>query len=493
MQGGAVMPDQSRAPVWFLKAFVKERFAKLSIVKHYDIAAFNNMVKDTVAKHKGSEILNNNCSKCLKHFSAKSIPTQCMYCKGYFHKSTCLPSHSSSCTARPSRPSSSAPASTPLVSHPPGLPTALPSGSSTGDMYINPLKRPRVETDSLILNTSTLSLSRVNISSSSSPQSNPPNHLSFQNNPGPSINMNPRPSEEQAPGPAQPPTHPLPYVHQRPQSSQEPASVASSSSTIVEQSTLNVDAPTFLFSATNANNNSDGNTTRRRMTKPPTISPEKAKINYLNLELNAAKTRIVQLETINNDYEGTIKIQREKIRVLEETQLSTANNNYLNNERIRSCCPATTPGASYTTRPNLGACHTSHCPPCHPCSRAQPPQPHLCHPQPQTQGQPEADHTLALDEIKKAIGNVTECILNIADVIVKSQNDTDDKETNTDANIDEENLVVPNKTDDNLMNEDEKDVSDQTNESLASFDETVPELPVDQASLNSQSQTIQLL
>jgi hypothetical protein len=59
---------------------------------------------------------------------------------------------------------------------------------------------------------------------------------------------------------------------------------------------------------------------------------------------------------------------------------------------------------------------------------------------------------LALDEIKKAIGNVTECILNIADVIVKSQNGTDDKETNTDANIDEENLVVTNKTDDNLMN-----------------------------------------
>ena len=79
MQGGAIMSDQNKAPVWFLKAFVKERFAKLAVIKHNDITAFNNMISRAVKKHRGSDTLNNNCSRCQRHFSAKSIPTQCMY------------------------------------------------------------------------------------------------------------------------------------------------------------------------------------------------------------------------------------------------------------------------------------------------------------------------------------------------------------------------------------------------------------------------------
>ena len=137
-----------------------------------------------------------------------------------------------------------------------------------------------------------------------------------------------------------------------------------------------------------------------------------------------------------------------------------------------------------------GACHTSHCPPCHPCYQFQPVRPHACHPLPQTptQSQPDQDHTTALNEIKKAIGNVTECILNIADVIVKSRNDTEENKPAEDLNIAEETLL--NKSNANLMNE---DVNDQNNESFVSFDETVPELPNNQASLNCQATTIQLL
>ena len=66
---------------------------------------------------------------------------------------------------------------------------------------------------------------------------------------------------------------------------------------------------------------SQGSQTRNNHKKTrsgkPHVSPENAKIDYLNLELNSAKTRIAQLETKIYDYEATIRIQEDKIKVLE--------------------------------------------------------------------------------------------------------------------------------------------------------------------------------
>ena len=106
--------------------------------------------------------------------------------------------------------------------------------------------------------------------------------------------------------------------------------------------------------------------------------------------------------------------------MLEENRLSTANGNYLNREGRTSCCQATTRCPPVT-------CHTAQCPHCHSCNHhLQPPQQHACSQRPESQ--PLADHTSALDEIKKAIGNVTECILNIADVVIKTKNDAEETE-----------------------------------------------------------------
>ena len=52
-----------------------------------------------------------------------------------------------------------------------------------------------------------------------------------------------------------------------------------------------------------------------------TKSPESAKIDFLNLELNAAKTRVVQLETTVVDQVITIKIQNKTPRT-ESTKFS---------------------------------------------------------------------------------------------------------------------------------------------------------------------------
>ena len=165
----------------------------------------------------------------------------------------------------------------------------------------NPLKRLRVE-DSPSLNTSTLSLSGQralsgpNVSTTASFRPNPPNQLEW-NRPGPSHQAS---SQELLPTRGQPQSHQPP--------DQEPAT-GGQAQTQREHPALNPDAPPFTFTATGTANTTN---TRRKKTKAPTISPENAKIDYLNLELNAAKTRIVQLETTNNDFAGTIKYRERK-------------------------------------------------------------------------------------------------------------------------------------------------------------------------------------
>ena len=103
MQGSALMPDGNRAPVWFLNNFVKERFTRLAKLKHYDITALNSAIKKTVENEKNVGNLSNNCSQCSKLFSSSSRPTKCIYCHQYFHKTGCLPSHSSSCQQKLNR------------------------------------------------------------------------------------------------------------------------------------------------------------------------------------------------------------------------------------------------------------------------------------------------------------------------------------------------------------------------------------------------------
>ena len=503
MQGGTIMPDQSKAPVWFLKAFVKERFAKLAKIKHYDIAAFNNVVKKSVEKHKGTEVLNNNCSKCLKQFSAKSIPTQCMHCRRHFHKSTCLPTHSSSCIARPSRPSPAAPVSSPLMTSMSGR---MP-GTSAGIVYENPLKRPRIDTDSPMLDASTLSISRVNTSSSLFSLPNPP-LLSSENNP--SSAMNSRSSQEQAPGTSAPtPSQSLAPDHQRLQPSQEPAADASSSSTnVVEHSTLNAEAPTFFFSGSN-NTESTGNTanTRRKKTKASPISPENAKINYLNLELNAAKTRIVQLEATIDDQEVSINIQREKIKLLEQTQHNSANSKYGFNSNAAH-------EATYSTAsPGSIPCHqvANHCPSlllqclpgshhCHVCAH------HSLQHQHRQPGHPPAeasvnapyDQVTLLNEVRRALNTLNEGIAQVNAAVkekkIEATKSTDkpfkesERQKKTDRmhhNFSKDNTEHIEVVSVEVIN------SPDADDSIASSDDFVPEVPAPAPSLNCKDLTSQ--
>ena len=81
-----------------------------------------------------------------------------------------------------------------------------------------------------------------------------------------------------------------------------------------------------------------------------------------------------------------------------------------------------------------------------------------------------------LEEIKKGINNITECVLNLADLIVKADTGPTDVLKN----------IVIEQNDERAASQNEILTSD--NESIASCDDSVPELPP----LNSRNQTMQL-
>ena len=51
VQGSALLPDNMKAPVWFVENVIKDRFNQLSKSKAHDISMFNRSVGEIVTKH----------------------------------------------------------------------------------------------------------------------------------------------------------------------------------------------------------------------------------------------------------------------------------------------------------------------------------------------------------------------------------------------------------------------------------------------------------
>ena len=182
----------------------------------------------------------------------------------------------------------------------------------------------------------------------------------------------------------------------------------------------------------------------------------------------------MQLESNLNDREITIKIQKEKIKILEEAQLMASNGSNFSN----GCNPATS--GSYN-------------PSYHHCSHPYPhctPTPHYhCSHHSSTShsfphSQPETNYNQKLEEIKKSVDNVTACVLGIADAITKPTDITANNVSTHEASEKTRTNRAVNTTNeaDNLTHD------SAGNNSMVSFDGSVPDLP----SLNSQNPTSQL-
>ena len=276
LQGSSVMPDGNTAPVWFLNTFVKERFTRISKDKHYDIKALNEAIRKVVAKEINNEETSNICSLCTRLFTTKAKPTKCTTCTQYFHRTNCLPVHTASC--RTTSTGAVSPSQIPSnISVPPSYPLDLPTSSNTRPpLDKHPSKRQRSETEIIAI---------VTTSASSSNPSPPSSHSSQTGSTFTALC---------------------------------PSTQVQSSTTVT--SALNANAAPFTFSAM---------ASKQAAKKPKSgakavpMSQESARINYLNLELNSTKTRIVQLETDVNDRDISIKLQREKIKIIEENQVKT--------------------------------------------------------------------------------------------------------------------------------------------------------------------------
>ena len=101
LQGGAVMPDQRTAPIWFADHVLRKNFTQLSQEKAIDISEYNRVVNEMVAKYLRNDMTAHVCAGCELQFNGRSSPEQCSKCKLFFHKSKCLPSNKHTCYGRP--------------------------------------------------------------------------------------------------------------------------------------------------------------------------------------------------------------------------------------------------------------------------------------------------------------------------------------------------------------------------------------------------------
>ena len=101
MQGSALMPDGSRTPIWFLTHFLWDTLVSIAAEKRLDIAKIvRDAIENRTTENKTTENIANICQHFTRLFDTKSKPTPCNHCLCYFHKTSCLPAHSSSCVKK---------------------------------------------------------------------------------------------------------------------------------------------------------------------------------------------------------------------------------------------------------------------------------------------------------------------------------------------------------------------------------------------------------
>ena len=85
LQGGALLTDELKAPVWFVENVLRKNFAKLSREKATDILKFNQAVSRSLTSDKSPS----TCAGCNGQFNGRTNPAFCKECKSFFHKFKC--------------------------------------------------------------------------------------------------------------------------------------------------------------------------------------------------------------------------------------------------------------------------------------------------------------------------------------------------------------------------------------------------------------------
>ena len=117
IQGSCIMPDSSRAALWFLNNVTINRFKEIAKAKKFEINNFNEAAKSCTGPK--PTLRNGSCQSCGNVLIGKAKPSQCVSCQKYFHKSTCLKDHVKSCKSPPFLPSLPVPTPSASVTPPP--------------------------------------------------------------------------------------------------------------------------------------------------------------------------------------------------------------------------------------------------------------------------------------------------------------------------------------------------------------------------------------
>ena len=92
LQGGAIMPNLSTSPVWFVDNVLRGHFERLSREKAGDISSLNQAIIKTIEINPttSSGEVSGKCQGCNLKFTGRSAPELCPQCSCYYHKK-CFP------------------------------------------------------------------------------------------------------------------------------------------------------------------------------------------------------------------------------------------------------------------------------------------------------------------------------------------------------------------------------------------------------------------
>ena len=328
VQGG-VLPDKSSIPVWFVEHFLIHRLSKLAASQSQEISAFNQAVRNMLAKSTTSDENQRICGGCKLTFDRRSVPEFCTSCAKHFHKHKCFTSQVHQCPdiTRSRKYSTS---TGPAIHSSPGPPLPPPPHTagctSSTPTPATSQGAPAMPSQTTTISTAGLARSIPFIQTELHPTSQYGNDNQVIT----------------ATAPVAPLSGVLSGVISA-SSLQQPSPAVSVESSSQLSSVLNPSAPCFTLSDNISqpppSKNPPKQTGTRRKTKmTPPSDPQGIELDFAKYSLNTAKAKIVEQETEINDLKFRNKILDDRIASLENREKDQINRDIFNNVSPASCC-----------------------------------------------------------------------------------------------------------------------------------------------------------
>ena len=443
LQGGAVMPDTSKVPVWFAQNVLRDLFNKQARSQNYQILEINRLVTNVASKQPPS------CYHCKKRFSTNSRPVHCTGCSHSKHSTKC-----SVCPAAAQVPVTQCDVTGVTVTSNPVVP--MPSTPATSLSSTTAV--PMSSTPSAPIRSTHGTQALPATSSLRIPRDNQHNPVSVVTAPSPSM----------ASSDIIVPQHPPPY----------PNTISNTASS------MDSNTPPFLpipgsSSSTGATLQANG---AKAKTKNRTAKQKEGiTIDYNKIELDTIRARLKVLETKNKDLEFQNKLLLDRIALFEQAEKEAIYEKYFPK-------PNSIPATEQHPSTSLPMCQGTHM-----CCMVRPA---CCHlhgspgPGPHTRTAAEGSLDLVLKSISDLKGNIDDLkdrFKNIEALATTPHQCTDNNQDQSAALSTTE--ILDNSTADAKPSDNDKKPDD---DSVVTVDMNVNEHS-DEESLNSMSLTNRLL